>query len=114
MTDPLIDQIRKNREAGTPIQDRLRSLCNPAAETMPDGMRLTAFCHAGHDAADRIEADAEKIKRLEAVERAAHCVVEAYSKANPMRTADFHNEGCHCTRCEMDRLQAALNQKEGE
>ncbi len=39
----------------TDIVKRLRALCHPMAEAMPDGARLTAFVHVGTDAADEIE-----------------------------------------------------------
>jgi hypothetical protein len=50
------------------LESRLRRLCDPMAEAMPDGPRLTELVHAGIEAADRI-------RELEAVvsQRESEC-----------------------------------------
>ena len=44
--------------------ERLRVLSSPEAECVADGQRLTAFCHAGREAADTLERQAAEIERL--------------------------------------------------
>jgi hypothetical protein len=46
---------------------RLRGLSSPEAECVADGQRLTAFCHAGREAADTLERQAAENKRLRAL-----------------------------------------------
>ena len=47
---------------------------------------------------------------IEAVADQSAQVVLAYAEANPMRTADFHMPPCGCLRCEVDRLEYAVDQ----
>lgn len=35
-------------------------------------------------------------------------IVRAYKKATPLRTADFHTQGCDCLRCAMDDAEGAM------
>ena len=36
----------------------------------------------------------------------ARSVADAYDRANPMRTADMHRDGCDCLRCAVDAIRA--------
>ena len=47
----------------------------------------------------------EDLERRERALRAASKIVEAYDKANPMRTADYHGTDCDCLRCAVDALR---------
>lgn len=46
---------------------------------------------------------------LQRLIEAAQNVVLAYAEANPMRTADYHDQNCGCLRCEIDRLEYAVD-----
>ena len=54
---------------------------------------------------ERLEAAEAERDRLKA---AASLFVNAYTKAHPMRTADFHSPGCVCIRCAFDATRKAL------
>lgn len=41
-------------------------------------------------------------------------VIEAYKRANPIRTADFHKHDCDCLRCAIDNAEAALSRTTGD
>lgn len=41
-------------------------------------------------------------------------VVDAYDRANPMRTADFHKKDCDCIRCIMDEARRTVSKARGE
>ncbi|NOD65771.1 hypothetical protein [Ruegeria sp. HKCCD6109] len=41
-------------------------------------------------------------------------VIAAYDAANPMRTADFHNQPCLCFRCVIDECRTKLAELEAD
>lgn len=48
------------------------------------------------------------------VQEAASALVEAWDRANPLRTADMHSADCDCARCTVDRARALASTEEGE
>jgi len=53
---------------------------------------------------------------VERLKEPLSAIVGQYNARNPMRTADVHDDCCHCMRCEVDRAEAALtslNDREG-
>jgi hypothetical protein len=53
--------------------------------------------------------DADKLDELERLLAGLRAIVASYEKKNPLRTADFHGEGCGCYRCAVDGCSAAIN-----
>lgn len=41
----------------------------------------------------------------------ARSVADAYDRANPMRTADIHRDGCDCLRCAVDAIRAMKGER---
>lgn len=57
------------------------------------------------EAAALIRAQAAEIEGLRGQITA---IVDAYDRAMPLRTADWHGPECNCLRCEIDNARAAL------
>ncbi len=51
----------------------------------------------------------EAAASLSALVSAAKDVVQAYAEANPLRQASMHETKCGCLRCEVDRLEYAVD-----
>jgi hypothetical protein len=49
------------------------------------------------------------LEELEKLLTGLRAIVASYEKKNPLRTADFHGEGCSCHRCAVDGCSAAIN-----
>lgn len=98
---------------------RLRDPCHPAAEVMPDGLRLTSFVHVGREASDRIveleaEVQALKDQRLSwcraADENRRHAVrLEAENKQLRAQL-EAARDACKLTRGSKAALAKALGQ----
>jgi len=60
---------------------------------------------AEHDRAESLQA------QLAEARDKARSVADAYDRANPMRTADIHRDGCDCLRCAVDAIRAMKGER---
>ena len=49
-----------------------------------------------------------RLANMAQVREAAQSILSAYDRETFMRSADFHQDTCECSRCGFDRLRAAL------
>ena len=75
----------------------------PYDMAMADEFTRYQYHQRGLQAADAIEALQAQL--AEARDK-ARSVADAYDRANPMRTADIHRDGCDCLRCAVDAIRA--------
>ena len=92
--------IRRDEEYASLILDQNDDIvadCSPFVTGKSD-------VEAGDNAALIVRA----VNSLTALVKALERLVARYDHDNPMRTADFHQPECTCTRCAVDFARAAL------
>ena len=80
--------------------DRAEALQAQLAEAREQRDRAIALAEK---AQDRL---IEAMDRVDEARDKARSVADAYDRANPMRTADIHRDGCDCLRCAVDAIRA--------
>ena len=80
----------------------------PYDMAMADEFTRYQYHQRGLQAADAIEALQAQL--AEARDK-ARSVADAYDRANPMRTADIHRDGCDCLRCAVDAIRAMKGER---
>lgn len=91
----------------TTMDDLVKALRSGEQADM-DGTLVKVSRQACEEAADAIESLQAQL--AEARDK-ARSVADAYDRANPMRTADIHRDGCDCLRCAVDAIRAMKGER---